>query len=65
MADEVIPQCNKPTTVVPINATVSTDVGSVFRSSGFLDFYVNGTILGELSCYEKAISCRNMQVDLK
>ena len=31
------------TTVVPMDATVSADVGPVFGSSGFLDFYVNGS----------------------
>ncbi|PKK56868.1 hypothetical protein RhiirC2_871514 [Rhizophagus irregularis] len=30
------------TTVVPIGATISADVGPVFNSKGFLDFYVNG-----------------------
>ncbi|RUP43812.1 hypothetical protein BC936DRAFT_136697 [Jimgerdemannia flammicorona] len=29
-------------TVVPVGASVSPDVGSVFGSDGFLDFYVNG-----------------------
>ncbi|KAF0413854.1 crinkler family protein [Gigaspora margarita] len=32
------------TSVVPMNTSISADVGPVFGSAGFLDFYVNGEI---------------------
>ena len=32
------------TSAVPVDATVSPDVGAVFGSVGFLDFYVNGNL---------------------
>ncbi|KAF8437406.1 hypothetical protein BGX38DRAFT_1211648, partial [Terfezia claveryi] len=32
------------TTAVPRHATVSADVGAIFGSVGYLDFYVNGDL---------------------